>query len=252
MLSGLSWRFCTSRQFDRQHYRLFPVDFDLGPITALNSTYHLQTVYPYPLLNMFSALPVINDYGPFWSKRYQAVTGFSAGGTMPIANLQNYKMLSFLGARYLMVLSPQSASSYRTGEALFQAGARSALKAFSPVEVTANGIMIFENPNALPRFRFIRRLSAAQSLEDALSLMNRSDFNPGEEAIVEGIKRQPANVVGKYPEGKNRGDAPAMGSRNIRTAVFSWWQIHFSRAGPQPWIVNLRLSMPFTGASEAS
>ena len=27
--------FLHSRQFDRQHYRLFPVDFDLGPITAL-------------------------------------------------------------------------------------------------------------------------------------------------------------------------------------------------------------------------
>ncbi len=178
--------FLYSRQFDRQHYRLFPVDFDLGPITALNSTYHLQTVYPYPLLNMFSALPVINDYGPFWSKRYQAVTGFSAGGTMPIANLQNYKMLSFLGARYLMVLSPQSAQAIEQAT-LASKQVPGALKAFSPVEVTANGIMIFENRNALPRFRFIRRVSAAQSLEGALSLMNRSEFNPGEEAIVEGI-----------------------------------------------------------------
>ena len=90
------------------HYRLFPVDFDIGPMARLTSTYHLSTIYPYPLLNVLSALPVINDYGPFWPKRYQAVTGFSAGGGMPIANLQNYKMLSLLGTRYLMVLSADS------------------------------------------------------------------------------------------------------------------------------------------------
>jgi hypothetical protein len=85
--------------FDRDHYRLFPVDFDNGPMARLTSTYHLSTIYPYPLLNVLSALPVINDYGPFWPKRYQAVTGFNAGGGMPIANLQNYKMLSLLGTR---------------------------------------------------------------------------------------------------------------------------------------------------------
>ena len=97
-----------ARHFDRDHYRLFPVDFDIGPMARLTSTYHLSTIYPYPLLNVLSALPVINDYGPFWPKRYQAVTGFNAGGGMPIANLQNYKMLSFLGTRYLMVLSAET------------------------------------------------------------------------------------------------------------------------------------------------
>ena len=101
--------------FDRDHYRLFPVDFDIGPMARLTSTYHLSTIYPYPLLNVLSALPVINDYGPFWPKRYQAVTGFNAGGGMPIANLQNYKMLSLLGTRYLMVLSPESRRVHRTG-----------------------------------------------------------------------------------------------------------------------------------------
>jgi hypothetical protein len=60
---------------------------------------------------MFSALPVINDYGPFWLKRYQAVTRFNAGGGMSVANLQNYKMLSLLGTHYLMVLTPESRRS---------------------------------------------------------------------------------------------------------------------------------------------
>ncbi|MBV9299816.1 MAG: hypothetical protein JO066_12655, partial [Verrucomicrobia bacterium] len=178
--------FLRSRHFDREHYRLFPVDFDLGSMTRLTSTYHLTTIYPYPLLNMFSSLPVINDYGPFWVKRYQAVTGFSATGTMPVANLQNYKMLSVLGARYLMALSSESRRAIE--EAMLDSTTgKAALKAFSAVAVTPDGITIFENPSALPRFRFVRRVISAQDLDNALSLMNQPGFNPAEEAIVEGI-----------------------------------------------------------------
>ena len=62
--------FLRSRKFDAEHYRIFPVDFDTESITRLTSTYHLATVYPYPLVNMFSSSPVINDYGPFWLKRW--------------------------------------------------------------------------------------------------------------------------------------------------------------------------------------
>jgi hypothetical protein len=188
--------FLRSRQFDRDHYRLFPVDFVQEPIAHLTSTYHLKTVYPYPLLNMFSGLPVINDYGPFWIKRYESVTGFSAGGSVPAANLQNYKMLSLLGTRYLMVLSPESKRTIEQATLDSDVGDR-ASKAFSPVAVTPNGITIFENLSALPRFRFIRRITPAQGLGNALSLMNRSEFNPAEEAIVEGISGDKQMSPGK-------------------------------------------------------
>ncbi len=178
--------FLRSRKFDAEHYRLFPVDFDTESIARLTSTYHLTTVYPYPLVNMFSGSPVINDYGPFWLKRYQAVTGFNAGGGMPVANLQNYKMLSILGTRYLMVLSPATRRAIEQ-TALDPAVGNGEPKAFAPVAVTPNGITIFENPNALTRFRFIRRVTPAQDLADALSLMNRPGFDPAEEAVVEGV-----------------------------------------------------------------
>ena len=195
--------FLRSRHFDRDHYRLFPVDFDIGSIARLTSTYHLATIYPYPLLNMFSALPVINDYGPFWIKRYQAVTGFNPGGGMPMANLQNYKMLSLLGTRYLMVLSPESRQIVEH-VTLDSENAIGALNAFSPVAVTPNGIAIFENPSALPRFRFIRRLTPAQDLENALSLMKRPGFNPADEAVVEGISGDrllsPGNILNEKLE----------------------------------------------------
>jgi hypothetical protein len=135
---------------------------------------------------MFSALPVINDYGPFWLKRYQAVTGFNAGGGMPVTSLQNYKMLSLLGTRYLLVLTPESKHSIEQ-TTIDPGSGESTLPAFAPVTVTSNGIAIFENPNALTRFRFVRRITSAQDLDDALSLMNRPGFNPAEEAVVEGI-----------------------------------------------------------------
>jgi hypothetical protein len=178
--------FLRSRQFDRDHYRLFPVDFDVRSNARLTSTYHLSTVYPYPLVNMFSALPVINDYGPFWLKRYQAVTGFNAGGGMPIANLQKYKMLSLLGTRYLMVLTPDSKLLIEQTMIDPTAGEETR-QAFVPAAVTPNGITIFENPNALPRFRFVRQLTSAKDLHNALLLMDRPGFNPAQEAVVEGI-----------------------------------------------------------------
>jgi hypothetical protein len=177
--------FLRSKQFDPGHYRLFPVDFDRESIARLTSTYHLTTVYPYPLLNMFSTLPVINDYGPFWIKRYESVTGFTPGGGMPVGNLQNYKILSLLGTRYLMVLSPESRRSIEQTTLDSEPG-NAPLKAFSLAAVTPNGITIFENPRAQARFRFIRRITPARDLEDALLLMNRPGFNPADEAVVEG------------------------------------------------------------------
>ena len=192
-----------TNHFDRDHYRLFPVDFDIGPMARLTSTYHLSTIYPYPLLNVLSALPVINDYGPFWPKRYQAVTGFNAGGGMPIANLQNYKMLSLLGTRYLMVLSAETRGAIEK-VTLNLEGGRGATKVFSPVAVTPNGITIFENPSVLPRFRFVHRIRPARDLDDALSWMNRPDFNPAEEAVVEGINTDmqmaPGSILGEKLE----------------------------------------------------
>jgi hypothetical protein len=178
--------FLQSRKFDADHYRLFPVDFDTGSIARLTSTYHLAKVYPYPLLNMFSGSPVINDYGPFWLKRYQAVTGFNAAGGIPVTNLQNYKMLSLLGTRYLLLLSPATRRAVEQ-TLLDPAGGNGERKAFAPRTVTPNGIIIFENPSALTRFRFVRRVTPAQDLVGALSLMNRKEFDPAEEAVVEGI-----------------------------------------------------------------
>ncbi len=195
--------FLNARQFDRAHYRLFPVDFDLGSISRLTSTYHLALTYPYPLLNMFDGMPVINDYGPFWLKRYQAVTGFSAGGGMPLANLRNYKMLSLLGTRYLLVLSLET-KRFIEQVTLDSTQSDGSVKAFSPVAATSNGITIFENPNALARFRFARRITPARNLDEAISSMSLPGFDPHDEAVVEGIQSAeptaPGNILSERLE----------------------------------------------------
>jgi hypothetical protein len=176
--------FLDSQNFDKVHYRIFPVDFDIGSTARLTSTYHLLKTYPYPLLNTFNGLPVINDYGPFWLKRYQAITGFGAGGTMPAVNLQNQKMLSILGTRYLMTLSPESKRSIE-GSETSGAGNR-----FYSVATMQNGIVIFANPQALPRFRFAKRIIPARDPGDASRLMNDSGFDPSKDAIVEGATNE--------------------------------------------------------------
>jgi Bacterial membrane protein YfhO len=195
--------FLNASRFDRTHYRLFPVDFDRGTISRLTSTYHLATTYPYPLLNMFDGLSVINDYGPFWLKRYQAVTGFNAGGGMPRANLQNYKMLSLLGARYLMVLSPET-KRFIEQVTLASTESDGPVKVFSAVAVTSNGITIFENPQALARFRFARHVTPARDFDDAMSSMSLPGFDPHDEAVVEGIKSAeptaPGDILGEKLE----------------------------------------------------
>jgi hypothetical protein len=71
-------------------------------------------------------------------------------------------------------------------------------KAFYAVAATADGITIFENPNALPRFRFVHRVIPARNLDDALCLMNQPEFDPAEEAIVEGIDSASNVAPGRF------------------------------------------------------
>src|SRR5262249_36537516 len=152
--------FLESNNFDKSHYRIFPVDFDLGSTARLTSTYHLLETYPYPLLNMFDGLSVINDYGPFWLKRYRAVTGLGANGVMPAQNLQNQKILSILGTRFLLALAPESKKIIETARA--ESGNNGIVAAFSLAGTTPNGITLYENSQALPRFRFVKRIVAAR------------------------------------------------------------------------------------------
>jgi len=176
--------FLKARAFDTRHYRLFPVDSNL--------------TWAYPMLNMFYGLPVINDYGPFWLKRYQTVTGFRHDGYMPPDHLQNYKVLSLLGTRYLMVNSPVSKRSVEQVTLDLPEREPGTAKAFPVAGTTTDGITIFENANALPRFRFAHRVTPARNLDNALHLMGEPGFDPADEAIVEGIDNGGVLAPGRF------------------------------------------------------
>src|SRR5262249_22082942 len=59
--------------------------------------------------------------------------------------------------------------------------------AFRRVMQTPEGLSVFENRRALPRFRFASRLRPAQNVEEAVALMDDPKFDPASDAIVEGI-----------------------------------------------------------------
>jgi hypothetical protein len=72
---------------DRTHYRIYPVD----PVT----------LYVYPMLSQVNRLPTINDYSPFWDKRYQSIGQFNLNGQSSTAYMAP-KLMDELGVRYLV------------------------------------------------------------------------------------------------------------------------------------------------------
>src|SRR6202011_775935 len=93
-----------------------------------------------------------------------------------------------LGTRYLMMLSPESKRSIE--EAILQSEVSGAQNRFYFVATMKNGIVIYANPQALPRFRFAKRIIPAKDLGDASLLMNDPGFDPAKDAIVEGAAKE--------------------------------------------------------------
>ena len=69
-------------------------------------------LYPYPVLNEIHNLPVINDYGPFWEKRYQSIGRFDLDGESETAYLDP-KLLNEVGVRYLVTSRQAVAAQLR-------------------------------------------------------------------------------------------------------------------------------------------
>ncbi|HEX4229758.1 MAG TPA: hypothetical protein VHZ07_13885 [Bryobacteraceae bacterium] len=83
---------------DRTHYRIYPID----PATG----------YLYPMMNQIHDLPAINDYSPFWDKRYQSVGEFDLNGESETAYMTT-KLMNELGVRYLITNRETIASQLR-------------------------------------------------------------------------------------------------------------------------------------------
>jgi hypothetical protein len=82
--------------FDRDHYRIFPIDPALGRT--------------YPLQNMMYELSAVNDYTPMWLRRYQEIAEFALNGAGGFALLARNNLLSSIGAQYLLTREPAIAA----------------------------------------------------------------------------------------------------------------------------------------------
>jgi hypothetical protein len=76
---------------DRTHYRIYPID--------------PPTQYVYPMMNQVHDLPAINDYSPYWDKRYQSIGQFGLNGASDSAYMSP-NLMDELGVRYLIVNLP--------------------------------------------------------------------------------------------------------------------------------------------------
>lgn len=72
---------------DRTHYRIYPID--------------PSTLYIYPIMNHVQRLATINDYSPFWEKRYQSIGQFDLDGESSTAYMST-KLMNELGVRYVI------------------------------------------------------------------------------------------------------------------------------------------------------
>jgi hypothetical protein len=83
---------------DRTHYRIYPID--------------PPTQYVYPAMNQVHDLPTINDYSPYWDKRYQSIGQFGLNGASDSAYMSP-NLMDELGVRYLIVNQPIYADQLR-------------------------------------------------------------------------------------------------------------------------------------------
>ena len=90
--------FMRSQGLDNSRDRVYPTD----PETDLT----------YPALNLLHRVPVINDYGPMWSKRYQAVTGFISNGQSQTAWFSS-ALMDILSVRFLVAHNQRIAHQLR-------------------------------------------------------------------------------------------------------------------------------------------
>jgi hypothetical protein len=147
---------------DPQTHRILPLDLPL--------------FHTYPLLSMMYGLSTANDYTPMWMRRYQSLTGFDLSGSGGEAIVGQRQLLSAFNIRYLLAKSPASAFAVRR------------TRLYEEMAKSQDGVTVFGNPAAVPRFRFARRLVPAKDLAEAKAiLLDPARFDPVRDAVVEGL-----------------------------------------------------------------
>jgi hypothetical protein len=90
--------FMQSHGLDNTRDRVYPID--------------AGTELTFPVLSLLHRIPVINDYGPMWFKRYQAVTGFISNGQSQTAWFSP-ALMDVLSVKFLVVHDQQIAHQLR-------------------------------------------------------------------------------------------------------------------------------------------
>jgi hypothetical protein len=158
------------RGYDPVQQRILPVDARLW-----------QT---YPLQSMMYGLQTANDYTPMWMKRYQGLTGFALNGEGGAALAARQKLVSALGVRFLLTKEPESVTAVR------------AAKGYPELAASREGITVFENPGALPRFRFVDEAVGVPDFAAAQQLW-ASGFDASKAAMVEGMPGRTKLAAGR-------------------------------------------------------
>jgi hypothetical protein len=111
-----------------------------------------------------------------WMRRYQSLTGFDLSGSGGEAIVGQRQLLSAFNIRYLLAKSPASAFAVRR------------TRLYEEMAKSQDGVTVFGNPAAVPRFRFARRLVPAKDLAEAKAiLLDPARFDPVRDAVVEGL-----------------------------------------------------------------
>jgi hypothetical protein len=169
---------------DPQAHRILPLDLPL--------------FHTYPLLSMMYGLSTANDYTPMWMRRYQTLTGFDLSGSGGEAIVGQRQLLSAFNIRYVLAKSPASAFAVRR------------TRLYEELAKSQDGVTVFGNPAAAPRFRFARRLIPVRDLPAAKAvLFDPAQFDPVRDATVEGLASAETMAEGRILKQETRNNALA-------------------------------------------
>ncbi len=118
--------------------------------------------------------------------------------------------------------------------------------AYTPAARTTNGIAIFQNSGALPRFRFVTDLIPARDVDDAGEfLLYDASFDPARQATVEGLSQRtivaPGRILGEAIASNRMRWEVQTGERSFFVVGDSWfpgWTATVDRKPVEIQIVN--------------
>jgi hypothetical protein len=121
-------------------------------------------------------VPSANGIDPLSEERLlRARLRLHSGGVWALSTIETVepKLLSLMNVRYLMSFKPLTEDELK--------------KSQFKLSQTFPGRYLYENPNVLPRFFFVRAVVPSGGRDESLQLINREEWDPARVAVVEAI-----------------------------------------------------------------